>query len=308
MIIVIGGMAVFATIAMLLAFLLSFSLHDGDPLSNFFSQTLHLILMGISWVAIGALLLVTGVRARHAQAISTWMLLILSLLTVGATCVAVMIARRLYERHVGYLEYSALATWSFFLPLVFLIAAAWLEFRSPLNGRWVVAILGPSVLIGLAMISVSVSQLVFPVMSRREISVDDIFLPAILIHDQQVIEVISRPEDLHTMSSNQYMGRSQNPVLVDSNFAIYSYANLKMRGHELSLLITGPRRIEIDFRFQPIGTPSLGRAKELILEISSFARDSEIDEQIRKRILRQETMRGIVGAIQQEPPGILTPE
>ncbi|MCA9193361.1 MAG: hypothetical protein KDB03_16430 [Planctomycetales bacterium] len=81
----------------------------------------------------------------------------------------------------------------------------------------------------------------------RKVAITDLSYPCVRIFDDETWAIVHRADDLSTMYSDQYMHRASDPLVVDSNFHIYEMTQLKMKGLETSLLLTGARNIDVTF-------------------------------------------------------------
>jgi hypothetical protein len=86
------------------------------------------------------------------------------------------------------------------------------------------------------------------------------------LYDNQAWEGIETLPELESMPSGRYMNRRSDPLLIDAQFRILEMTNLKASGSELSLLLSGPRRIHVTFELKLQSNQSETRAKSLLLE------------------------------------------
>jgi hypothetical protein len=103
--------------------------------------------------------------------------------------------------------------------------------------------------------------------SRRQWTPGDLAYPCLRVHDGRSWELISSEAELKLLGSGFYMNRRQDPLLVDSQLRVFEMSKLTMNGSELSLMVTGPRTIQVQFDLIPAAGNSSQRAKQLVEEL-----------------------------------------
>jgi hypothetical protein len=76
---------------------------------------------------------------------------------------------------------------------------------------------------------------------------DELNYPCLRIIDGTNWERIDNVEDLQHIGSDRFMNRKEDPLIIDSEFHVCEMSRLNMKSSPLSLLVTGPRRVELDF-------------------------------------------------------------
>ena len=103
--------------------------------------------------------------------------------------------------------------------------------------------------------------------STRHWTPSDLTYPCLRVHDGRSWELISSEAELKSLGSGFYMNRQQDPLLIDSQLRVFEMSKLTMNGSELSLIVTGPRTIEVQFDLMPAAEKSEQRAKQIIEEL-----------------------------------------
>jgi hypothetical protein len=88
-----------------------------------------------------------------------------------------------------------------------------------------------------------------------------------LIIDGSVWDRIDSLQDLNHLSSNRFMNRKEDPLIIDSEFSVFEMSQLKMRGSTLGLIFTGPRPIKVEFELKIRRDRSIPDAKEMVMAL-----------------------------------------
>ncbi len=290
---VIGILAVLALASLLTAWRCASNMIDGDPLGNWFSRFFHMLLTLIAWGSLSLLMILTVSRFHSLGQVSGRSICIIAGCFVIAAIFSWLALMRLHDKQIVGVERNVLLLTSLLLPSVLIATALCLDwpFKVPLN--WLIAFMVTCV----ALLGSAQSLIRFE--PEREITTADIQLPAILIHDRQSCEIIARPEELQTMHSNRYVHREQEPILVDSSFAIYTLERLRSRRHDLWLLITGPGQIEVVFTLKAWPDSSPADAKKLIGACKYF-RGNNLPKSFSEQTVSADSMRSIIELLYQK--------
>lgn len=110
------------------------------------------------------------------------------------------------------------------------------------------------------------------------IAPEKLHYPCLRIIDGSVWDSIDGLKDLGQISSNRFMNRREDPIVIDSEFRVFAMSNLKMQGSELGLLITGPRQVDVEFELIVRHDQSADDAKAMLVDLlskrSTFTEDS----------------------------------
>ena len=132
---------------------------------------------------------------------------------------------------------------------------------------------------------------------NRPASLSDIRFPAVLIHDGTTWKVVEGAGELETMPSQWYLNRRDDPVLIDSNFAQFILADLRMRGSELGLLISGPRPIQVSFRLTRDTAQSPQATRAQLIECLTRYGDPALLSAEREQWVRHSSLRELLSAL-----------
>lgn len=276
----------------------SMNLHNGEQLSESILQGIHSLFSCIIWSLIAVLLLAVFVRCGVNSGMTRGNWIALSGCFLATAIVALAVTSRMYQRNLPAIELSALTLWATMLPSAVLVFIAVLEWKVALRPVVGVAVLLLVIIVGLGLSWTEIIRVVAPGLYRPPLQSHDLSYPILRIHDKRTIEIVANEDALATMSSDDYMNRKADPILIDSNFTIVQQSNLKMVGSEVTLMVTGPRSIQV--QFQLVTQPQSGdkeHAKGMLLQCSSFDPDMTKDGDIRSQISSAETLREVIDAI-----------
>lgn len=290
-----GLLALLSCGMILLAGINAWSLGSGEQLARFFEMLFLSFATWTAWVFVIATVSVSRFRPTvktNGGQISGRVLV--GLVVAGMTAsVLQLLALRDSGLGAGMqaaLKAALIATLA--MPLIVVFG------REFTKRRGIVAA-GYAVLLGGMLVPMS-AMLRDLIPGQTEVSprANELFYPGLLMHDDVRVEIISKPEDLETMSSDWYLNRKEDPVFLDSRLNSYRLTKLSMKGSELSLMVTGPRRIGVTFelkRVSPDGTPET--ARERLLQCRYLSADRERDAKIREGLGWAVTMREIIGLL-----------
>jgi len=298
--IVFGVFVFIAAIGIVISVVQSMSLHSADPLANTFKQFFHLIAINVTWALVGVLLIfaaaASSVNNRPTASQNVCMFTLYAIAIVFCVAICSMLALGRMSDRMQVLALIALAV----LPIAFAsIATAIYSGMIVPSCAIQLVLLGVPLLFGGFISAPEITRVVFPSLYRPKLTVKDIFYPAIMIHDSTSWEVVANPEYLQTMSSNRFINRVNDPILIDSNFTVFQLADLSMKRNNRELLVTGPTMVEVTFNLKIDSnekTPE--HARELILQCKNLSSDPELDRRIRFKLGRAKTMQEMLTILQ----------
>lgn len=133
--------------------------------------------------------------------------------------------------------------------------------------------------------------------------IGELVFPVVVIHDATSITVHRSREELLVMSTQRVLSRREDPLLVDSRFAVYALSGLRSArsGGEL-MLGAGTGTTPVEFELAPRSDLSeLEAARRLIVGCKWLASgDPDEESDRRQRIAAATTMSAIVGILEGE--------
>jgi hypothetical protein len=132
------------------------------------------------------------------------------------------------------------------------------------------------------------------------IAANKLSYPCLRIIDGKIWDRIDSSQGLHQISSNRFMNRREDPLVIDSKFNVFEMSQLKMRGSTLGLLITGPRQVEVEFELIVRRDKSIQDAKEMA--ISLVLTEPALTDHSKEFVLKDPSLRQILELLQEPNP------
>ncbi len=269
-------------------------LRASDPAGNGLAQAFLAAGMIALWVVLALALLVAAVRQQRYPL--AWSAINLATTVVFVLAVAGQIAclAQLTGRHADGFVRVLLQSVVIGTPVLVLLHIAWRGFGLPIGER----VASSGIALTIAVLSVVSLLCVLRPKSDRPLTVESIFLPALLVRDSASVHIVERVEQLTRMSSNYLLSRAADPLVIDSHFDIFELRDLKMQRSALGLLVRGQGMEPVTFRvvpYTPSGTPDA--VHELLLRVKSLNADPDIDAAMRRDLAKTQTLDEIIAIL-----------
>ncbi len=132
------------------------------------------------------------------------------------------------------------------------------------------------------------------------IAANKLSYPCLRIIDGKIWDRIDSSRGLNQISSNRFMNRRQDPLIIDSKFNVFEMSQLKMRGSTLGLLVTGPRQVEVEFELIVRRDKSIQDAKEMA--ISLVLPEPALTDASKELISKDPSLRQIIELLEEPNP------
>jgi hypothetical protein len=275
-----------------------FQLRASDAAGNGMAQGFLAVNMIALWLVLSITVLLTTLRQqRHPLSwarINLGSFLVFALGTAGqVACLAQLTGRNADGWYRIVLQLAVIVP-----PVAVLTHIAWRAFGAPVPVR--AATLGVGVVVAFLSISALLGFL-RPKKAEPELTADSLEYPALLIRGDSKVEMVLKPADLTSMSTNYVVNRPTDPLVADSRYLIFELRDLKLAKGSTGLLLRGQGVEPVTFRlvpYEPSGT--LSDILELVLRVKYLSADPDKDAEIRRDLASAESLADMIAILSRD--------